>query len=367
MVVSAMEILQFTFRIEDFDLNLLPIDPILLSGDEELLRDAITSFFVEHFQKIGGRADVRVVEEEVQVSWRPNSLLSVENLRDFAFELLKRKDWPNAGSILEVLLDHIPEDFQILHNYGMALSDAGDLKRAIELLRKATTISPKNPDTWNALGVALHRMGDLPGADRAFQQSLDLAPGNPFTLKNYGAMVAKLDPAKGLPYLKQATELLPEDQPAQYGLGLCLFQLERFAEADDVLKRTINLAPYSGVAEHCKQLRTKIAVMGMRDKGIGDGGLRMDVVMYCLGAIQKFEQFGPEKMKEIVFEIALLGRNGLDINDPEPKYTLQTLPGKFSGLQLSAYLYVGFQRIDPSIDVGVDYSEEYRMARTIDE
>ena len=30
----------------------------------------------------------------------------------------------------------------------------------------------------------------------------------------------------------------------------------------------------------------------------------------------------------------MLGRTGLDINDPTDKYTLKALPGKFSGLHL---------------------------------
>jgi hypothetical protein len=34
----------------------------------------------------------------------------------------------------------------------------------------------------------------------------------------------------------------------------------------------------------------------------------------------------------------MLGRNGLDINDPTDKYTLKALPGKFSGLHLLAVM-----------------------------
>ena len=35
----------------------------------------------------------------------------------------------------------------------------------------------------------------------------------------------------------------------------------------------------------------------------------------------------------VELEIAMLGRNGLYINDPDDNYTLKALPGKFSGLR----------------------------------
>jgi hypothetical protein len=59
----------------------------------------------------------------------------------------------------------------------------------------------------------------------------------------------------------------------------------------------------------------------------------------------------------------MLGTRGLDVNDPAPKYTLTSIPGKFSGLHLLCIEYVGFQIIDPSIDLGFDLSAEYAAAR----
>ncbi len=52
----------------------------------------------------------------------------------------------------------------------------------------------------------------------------------------------------------------------------------------------------------------------------------------------------------------------MDINNPERKYQLISLQGNFSGLQLVCYMYVGFKRIAPEKDVGIDLSEEYRAA-----
>ncbi len=52
----------------------------------------------------------------------------------------------------------------------------------------------------------------------------------------------------------------------------------------------------------------------------------------------------------------------MDINDPDEKYSLKALPGKFSGLHLLAIMYAAFQQIDPTMDTGVDFAAEYKAA-----
>ena len=85
-------------------------------------------------------------------------------------------------------------------------------------------------------------------------------------------------------------------------------------------------------------------------------------MMYIASALQTFEKLGPQKRQVIALEIAMLGRSGLDINDPDDKYTLKSLPGKFSGLRLLAMMYTAFRQIDPTMETGVDFSAEYRSA-----
>jgi hypothetical protein len=91
----------------------------------------------------------------------------------------------------------------------------------------------------------------------------------------------------------------------------------------------------------------------------------MDAAMYCLAAMEIFAREGSEARQRITFEIALLGRSGLDINDPTPKYSLSGLSGKYSGLQLVSYMYVGFKQIDPCTDTGIDLSKEYEAAKSL--
>lgn len=92
------------------------------------------------------------------------------------------------------------------------------------------------------------------------------------------------------------------------------------------------------------------------------GGFRPDVMMYISSALQTFKQVGPQQCRAIALEIAMLGRNGLDINDPTDKYTLKALPGSFSGLHLLAIMYTAFRQIDPTMDTGADFGAEYTAA-----
>jgi hypothetical protein len=86
-------------------------------------------------------------------------------------------------------------------------------------------------------------------------------------------------------------------------------------------------------------------------------------VWYLLDALQRYEALPIDKVREIAFEIAILGRSGLDYGDAEKKYRLKSLTGEsFSGLQLMCLMFAGFKRFAPDQDVGVDLEEPFLQA-----
>jgi tetratricopeptide (TPR) repeat protein len=164
-------------------------------------------------------------------------------------------------------------------------------------------------------------------------------------------------------HFRRAVALLPSDQRALAGLAQCLEEQERTDEADAMYVEAIAAGPDTALAETLRTARSRIAQAGFR--GRGGGGTRPDAMMYCLAALEDFAERSPHEVQQISFEVALLGRSGLDVNDPEKKYTLRSLPGRFSGLQLVAIMYCGFKQIDPSADVGFDLSQEYEAAKAM--
>ena len=86
-------------------------------------------------------------------------------------------------------------------------------------------------------------------------------------------------------------------------------------------------------------------------------------MMYCLDTLKRFEKMPPEKIREIAYEIGLLGQSGIDYTKPDRRYSLKALPGEqFSGLQLLVFMFVGFKKIDPALNTGLDFEDAYQTA-----
>jgi tetratricopeptide (TPR) repeat protein len=354
------EPLIFQFKLDDFDLDLLPIAADLVKSNKELHEKAVALYFEQYFKKAGGDYSIKIDGKDVIVQWSPGSLKDVDGAVIQVIDLLVKGAYRQAEPILHTLNERYPDNTDVLFNYGMMLSDTGRLKEAIEFLSQLTKIDPNHANGWNALGVAYLRNGQLDNAKAALEQSYRLDSENGYTLRNLGAILLKEDVKKALPIFKRAAELLPSDQQAQYGYAFCLSETGKKQDADSIFKKAIDISPYSEISELCRAERTKIAQSTMRETT--PNGVRMDVVMYCKAALERFKTLGPEKSNQITAEIALLGRQGLDINNPDKKYTLKSLDGEFTGLQLVSYMYVGFKKIAPDRDVGIDLSKEYNMA-----
>jgi hypothetical protein len=90
----------------------------------------------------------------------------------------------------------------------------------------------------------------------------------------------------------------------------------------------------------------------------------MAVMMYCIDALKYYENLPLKEIQKITFEIAMLGTYGLDPYNADKKYTLSSVPErKFTALQMLAWEYTGFQKIDTSLDIGLDFQKEYEMAK----
>ena len=212
---------------------------------------------------------------------------------------------------------------------------------------KVTTTDRKNAEAIAALTEAVTR-----------------DPKNSLGRRNLGACLAQAGRTEEAEkHLRQATVLNPKDQQAMFGLAEALSLLGRHKEADEAYQKVIDINEYGKVAELAQQARRKMAEETFKERAVG--GLRPDALMYCLDAIEKFENMSQEKVKQIAFEIALKGRTGLDTNDPTPRYQLKSLSGNFSGLNLVCLMYVGFKSIAPEMDVGFDLSKEFAAAKSL--
>jgi transposase-like protein len=92
-------------------------------------------------------------------------------------------------------------------------------------------------------------------------------------------------------------------------------------------------------------------------------GQVMPATFYLLSSLECVEWEELKHAREVATEIAALGRQGMDLNDPERRYRLSTSPGKeFSDLHLVSLLYVCLKALDPTIDPGIDLHGPYLRA-----
>ena len=358
--MSEPKVLEFTLAAGDFDQSLLP--PNARAQGTTAFREAVKRYLQDEFTHLGGWCQVDVDDRLIRVSWTPNRQAPDE--LDQIIAKLERGERSGAIMLLQLLLSDRPADVSILYNLGMGLSDVGRLDDAEIHLRRALDIAPDFTNARVALGVALQRHGRTNEAISELRKAAERSPENPWAQRNLGACLlstGQFEEAESC--LRKASVINPDDQQTWYGLGQALENLGKTADADAAYRKVIDVDEYGPVAERARDALRAIAAKIFRDKV--PGVPRPDAVMYCLGAIEKFEKMSRSDIQQIAFEIAMLGRKGLNVNNPEQKYRLKSLPGEYSGLHLVSLMYVGFKIIAPEQDVGFDLSKEYAMAKAM--
>jgi superkiller protein 3 len=358
--MPAEDAYHFSIAPSQFDVALLP--PEARDPSTAEFTEAVHRFLQAQFEEFGGSARIAVSREGISVTWVPHGTLP--GALDVIISKLTRGQSPEAIVLLELLLSSNPEDIRILYNLGMALSDAGKLDRAGRHLSEAVRLAPDDVNALVAFGVALHRAGKTAHAAKVLQRAVALDPQNVWAHRNLGGcLLLQGDVDAALGHLKTATELDPTDVQAWWGVAQAYEHLRQFVEADRAYRQVVSLDEYGELGERARHALSRLAQTSFR--GAVAGQERMDAVMYCLAALETFASMSDAQVKEITFEIAVLGRRGLDTSNPEQKYQLRSLSGRFSGLHLVSYMYVGFKRVAPDADMSFDLSREYARAQEL--
>jgi len=348
----------FEIAVSDFDPKLIPEEA--RSPGTEKFESAVKRFYEEQLGKIAAEYSVSLENGRIRVTWRSSSMHP--DALEEGVDALKRGDYGSGVQILELLAPSRPQDAMLHYNLGMAYSDLGKLSQSVEQLKKALEIDKNFINAKVALGVSYARLKEYGKAAVILKEAVLDDPDNGYALRNLGAVLMQLGDSgrDALRYLERAVELLPEDQQAWFGLAQAQMKTEDVTAADKSLMKVIEVQPYTQIASTAKQMRSEIAQKNFR--AAPTGTLRMDAVMYCLAALKKFASMSPEQVRNVGFEIATVGMNGINVNDPKSEYHLRTLSGVFTGLQLLCYEYVAFKQVAPEMDIGFDLAKEYAEA-----
>jgi tetratricopeptide (TPR) repeat protein len=279
--------------------------------------------------------------------------------------LLQEGELEQAVPLLDFFLKANPDDTDVLYNLGMALSDLGRLDEAKKHLQHLLELQPEHGGGLVALGVAHQRSKETQQAAVVLERAVRLDRTNGYAHRNLGSVLRSLGKhGEAEKHFRAAYELMPNDQRSVFGLAQALEQSgDPLSEADQLYLKAIKLDSDSQIGVLAREARSKMAEESFRKSA--PGGIRMDAVMYLLGALEKFSRMTKEQIQTIAFEVAMLGMNGLDTNDSAQKYTIRSLPGNYSGLHLVCLEYAGFKEIEPGVDIGFDLSKEYEQAQLL--
>lgn len=343
----------FQKPIKDIDFSGLPA-----RGSAEFAQALITRYALDYAQK-GWNALVTVDDEFVRVLAIPEN--SIEP-KTYVLGLLKDRYLEDALPLLEAMSGMI-QDADVEYNLGICLSEMGKTSECIAPLEKCVSIDSGYVNAYVGLGVAYTRLGNHDLAEHALREAVKLEPENAFAKRTLAAALARAGkPNDALPYFRQAASLTPSDPVALLGLAQCLESLggDHMTEAGSIFEQILKRYPDHPLSDIARKARNRISNENLHDAV--DGGIRMDVVMYMQGAFDAFAKMPKEQVGKAIMEIAILGQNGLKINDPMVRYSLENMPGDFSGLQLLSMMHVGLKQFDPTADSGSGLNREYEVA-----
>jgi len=349
---------EYKIPLHRFDVNLLP--PEARQVGTEAFKTAVMLHFAAEYAAQGQTAIVTVDDSEITVMSFPAEATAL----DYVLPMLHAGKISEAVPYLESLTKSAPESSSVLYNLGICYNELGQFDEAVIRLKRAVQLDPQHAHAWVGIGNAYYRMRKPEQALEAFEKAVALDPNDGYTHRNLGGILIgfkRIDEA--LVHLRMALKLMPDDPQAIFGLATALEDVgteEAEEEADAVYQRFILEHPTSPMVAQAEKSRTAFAHKRLKSRSVG--GFRPDVMMYILDALKTFKKVGPVKRREIALEIAMLGRSGLDINDPDGKYKLKALPGTYSGLNLLAIMYSAFHQIDPTMETGADFSAEYASA-----
>jgi predicted Zn-dependent protease len=154
-----------------------------------------------------------------------------------------------ALAVLEPLAGAQPRAAAVHLELGAALGEAGRAREAVAALRRALALKADSPDGWRLLADQLDGQGDAAGADQARARFLETANQDP-RLMDAAAALVRNDLPRAEERLRMHLRGHPTDVSALRMLAEVMGRQLRYREAEQLLKRCLELAPSFEGARH---------------------------------------------------------------------------------------------------------------------
>ena len=147
---------------------------------------------------------------------------------------------PKGSMDSEKMLSQFPKAAVDNYKKGLDASQAGDHKKAVELLKQAVSVSPTFAPAQRELGSQYMKLNSFDKAAETYDAFLKLQPTDASAHLNLGIALYnlnKLEPAES--HLREALKQSSSGPMAHYYLGLTLIKTKRYPEAQQEMESAI--------------------------------------------------------------------------------------------------------------------------------
>jgi len=140
-----------------------------------------------------------------------------------------------------------PNQPEVRNNYALLLQTAGRAADSLAMLERALQLNPNYPEAHNNRGLALEHLGRYDEARQAYVAAYQMRPQYRTPVENLERFALRLRSLgrlhDSLAAMEALAALCPQSAPVLANVGVLQFELNKFAEAADSCRRTLQLDP----------------------------------------------------------------------------------------------------------------------------
>jgi Flp pilus assembly protein TadD len=173
---------------------------------------------------------------------------SAFDLKIVALDCVLLGDYPDADKWLTKMLEWAPNDSEGWYYLGRTKYNENRFEEAVHAFEQSLKLDPRNVKTEDNLGLAYAGLDRVDAAISAYRTAMewqkDVSTKNPGPFINLADLLLDQNRAQeSIAYLREATQIAPQDSKAHELLGKAFARLEQFAQAQAELEKAAQLAP----------------------------------------------------------------------------------------------------------------------------
>ena len=140
-----------------------------------------------------------------------------EQLHQTGLALLRNGELEKSEIIFRQILSSIPTDIAAFNNLGLALLGQKKYDEAVDVYQKAINLDENVAPLYHNLGLSFHRLGQLENAVKSYRSALLINPDYPDVLQNLGAALKDIgNKSAAVLCYQRLLELKPDDINIKY-------------------------------------------------------------------------------------------------------------------------------------------------------